>query len=78
MQSLEPTTGTGSLRGDQITNRDGRYRVWISDTPPIDGEDWLNSAGETEGLVAIRYLLAEATDQPSAKLVQASGEQSEE
>ena len=78
MQSLEPTTGTGSLRGDQITNRDGRYRVWISDTPPIDGEDWLNTAGETEGLVAIRYLLAEATDQPSAKLVQASGEQSEE
>ena len=78
MQSLEPAIGTGSLRGDQITNRDGRYRVWISDTPPTDGEDWLNTAGETEGLVAIRYLMAEATDQPSAKLVQPSGEQSEE
>ena len=78
MQSLEPTTGTGSLRGNQITNRDGRYRVWISDTPPTDGEDWLNTAGETEGLVAIRYLLAEATDKPSARLVRASSEQSEE
>jgi len=78
MQSLEPAIGTGSLRGDQITNRDGRYRVWISDTPPTDGEDWLNTAGETEGLVAIRYLLAEATDQPSARILRASSEQSGE
>lgn len=68
MQSIETREGTASLKGSQITNREGQFRVWISHLAPPQGEDWLNTGGETEGLVAIRYLLAEAAVAPSARL----------
>jgi len=68
MQSIETSKGTASLKGSQITNREGQFRVWISHLAPPPGEDWLNTGGETEGLVAIRYLLAESTVAPSARL----------
>jgi hypothetical protein len=68
MQSIETSKGTASLKGSQITNREGQFRVWISHLAPPQGEDWLNTGGETEGLVAIRYLLAETAVAPSARL----------
>jgi type II secretory pathway component PulM len=68
MQSIETSEGAASLRDSQITNREGQFRVWISPIAPPQGEDWLNTGGETEGLVAIRYLLAETAVAPSARL----------
>ena len=68
MQSIETSEGTTSLKGSQITNREGQFRVWISPLAPPPGEDWLDTGGETEGLVAIRYLLAESAVAPSARL----------
>jgi type II secretory pathway component PulM len=68
MQSIETSEGAASLTGRQITNRKGQFRVWISHLAPPQGEDWLNTGGETEGLVAIRYLLAEAAVAPSARV----------
>jgi hypothetical protein len=68
MQSIESNGQSASLRGSEITNREGRYRVWISDTPPPEGEDWLDTGDESEGLVAIRYLLADKATAPTANL----------
>ena len=68
MQSIQNRGKSASLTGNQITNRQGTYRVWISDTAPPAGEDWLDTGGESEGLVAIRYLLADNASAPRAKL----------
>ena len=68
MQSIESNGQPASLKGSEITKRGGRYRVWIGDTPPPDGEDWLNTGGEPEGLVAIRYLLSNNATAPTANL----------
>ena len=72
MQSIESSGQPASLKGSEITNRNGRYRVWISDTPPPEGEDWLHTGGESEGLVAIRYLLSDNATAPTAKLLKLS------
>jgi len=69
MQSIESNGKPASLKGSDITNREGRYRVWISDTPAPEGEDWLNPGEESEGLVAIRYLLSDNATAPTAKLL---------
>ena len=71
MQSIESNGESASLRGSEITNRQGQYRVWISDTPAPEGEDWLNTGGASEGLVAIRYLLSDNVTPPTAKLQKA-------
>jgi hypothetical protein len=68
MQSIEANGQAVSLTGNQITNRQGKYRVWISETAPPSGEDWLDTQGETKGLVAIRYLLADTATSPKATL----------
>ena len=68
MQSIESNGQPASLKGSEITNRDGLYRVWISDTPPPEGEDWLDTGDESEGLVAIRYLLSDNVTAPIARL----------
>ena len=68
MQSIESNGQPASLKGSEITNRDGLYRVWISDTPAPEGEDWLNTGDESEGLVAIRYLLSDNVTAPIARL----------
>ena len=68
MQSIETNGESASLKGSKIINRDGSYRVWISDTAPPAGEDWLNTGGESEGLVAIRYLLSDNVTAPTARL----------
>ena len=68
MQSIETNGESASLKGSKIINRDGRYRVWIGDTAPPAGEDWLNTGGESEGLVAIRYLLSDNATTPTARL----------
>lgn len=70
MQSLAPSTGKASLRGDEIVLRDGRYRIWIGALPPPQGETWLSTGGLKQGLVAIRYLLAPDQEAPSARVVQ--------
>ena len=72
MQSLAPSIGKSSLRGDEIVLRDGRYRIWIGALPPPEGETWLSTGGLKQGLVAIRYLLATAEEAPSARVVQAA------
>ena len=72
MQSIESNGQPASLKGSEIANRNGRYRVWISDTPPPEGEDWLHTGGESEGLVAIRYLLSDNATAPTAKLLKLS------
>lgn len=69
MQSLEPNTGQASLRGDEITVRDGRYRIWIGALSPPEGESWLSTGGLQQGLVAIRYLLATSEEAPTARVV---------
>jgi hypothetical protein len=71
MQSIESNGESASLRGSEITNRQGQYRVWISDTPAPEGEDWLNTGGASEGLVAIRYLLSDNVTAPTATLQKA-------
>lgn len=68
MQSIESNGQPASLKGSEITNRDGLYRVWISDTPAPEGEDWLNTGDESEGLVAIRYLLSDNVTAPIVRL----------
>lgn len=68
MQSIESNGQPSSLKGSDVTNREGRYRVWISDTPPPAGEDWLNTGDESKGLVAIRYLLSDNATAPTASL----------
>ena len=68
MQSIESNGQPASLKGSEITNRQGKYRVWISDTPPPEGEDFLNTGGASEGLVAIRYLLSDQAPAPTARL----------
>lgn len=77
MQSLAPSTGKASLRGDEIVLRDGRYRIWIGALPPPEGETWLSTGGLKQGLVAIRYLLATAEEAPSARVVQAADSMNE-
>lgn len=77
MQSLAPTIGKASLRGDEIVLRDGRYRIWIGALPPPEGETWLSTGGLKQGLVAIRYLLATAEEAPSARVVQAADSMNE-
>jgi len=77
MQSLAPSTGKSSLRGDEIVLRDGRYRIWIGALPPPEGETWLSTGGLKQGLVAIRYLLATAEEAPSARVVQAADSMNE-
>ena len=77
MQSLAPSTGKASLRGDEIVLRDGRYRIWIGALPPPEGENWLSTGGLQQGLVAIRYLLATAEEAPSARVVQAANSMNE-
>jgi hypothetical protein len=77
MQSLEPSRGKASLRGDEIVVRDGRYRIWIGALPPPEGENWLSTGGLQQGLVAIRYLLATAEEAPSARVVQAADSMNE-
>ena len=72
MQSLEPSRGKASLRGDEIVLHDGRYRIWIGALPPPQGENWLSTDGLKQGLVAIRYLLARAEEAPSTRVVQAA------
>lgn len=69
MQSLEPSIGQASLRGDEITVRDGRYRIWIGALPPPEGENWLSTGGLQQGLVAIRYLLATSEEAPTARVI---------
>ena len=70
MQSLAPSSGKASLRGDEILLREGRFRIWIGALPPPEGETWLSTGGLKQGLVAIRYLLATAEEAPSARVVQ--------
>jgi len=77
MQSLAPSIGKSSLRGDEIVLRDGRYRIWIGALPPPEGETWLSTGGLKQGLVAIRYLLATAEEAPSARVVQAADSMNE-
>jgi len=77
MQSLAPSIGKASLRGDEIVLRDGRYRIWIGALPPPEGETWLSTGGLKQGLVAIRYLLATAEEAPSARVVQAADSMNE-
>ena len=77
MQSLAPSIGKASLRGDEIVLRDGRYRIWIGALPPPEGETWLSTGGLQQGLVAIRYLLATAEKAPSARVVQAADSMNE-
>lgn len=77
MQSIESNGESASLRGSEITNRQGQYRVWISDTPAPEGEDWLNTGGASEGLVAIRYLLSDNVTAPTARLTKATDSASE-
>ncbi len=72
MQSLEPSTGKASLRGDEIALRDGRYRIWIGALPPPEDENWLSTGGLQQGLVAIRHLLATADEAPTARVIQAT------
>ena len=71
MQSLSPSRGKASLRGDEIVLRDDRYRIWIGALPAPEGENWLSTGGLQQGLVAIRYLLATGDEAPSARVVQA-------
>jgi len=77
MQSLAPSTGKASLRGDEIVLHDGRYRIWIGALPPPEGENWLSTGGLQRGLVAIRYLLATAEEAPSARVVQVADSMNE-
>lgn len=72
MQSIESNGQPASLKGSDITNRDGRYRVWIGETSPPDGEDWLNTGDKSEGLVAIRYLLSDNATAPTARIMKAT------
>ncbi len=47
---------------------DGDYTVYIS-SKPIAGVNWLDTAGYKEGLLSVRYQLAETADRPRSELV---------
>jgi hypothetical protein len=71
LQSIESAHHTSSLHNHQIEQRNGRYRVVVSASDP-GVENWLDTAGHREGLLAVRYQLAEAFEPPTIRLVKTS------
>lgn len=71
MQSLDYDRYPVSLHDRQIVQRDGRYRVVVSAIDP-GVDNWLDTAGHSEGLLSIRYQLAQDFETPSIRLVRVS------
>jgi hypothetical protein len=63
LQSLGYRHFRVSLNDRQIETEGGRYRIILSHRRP-DAANWLDAAGHTEGLLAIRYQMAEAAMPP--------------
>ena len=68
MQSLDYKHYQVGLNNHQITQTNGRYRVIVSHKRPPNG-DWIDTAGQREGLLAIRYQLTEDSEKPKLSLV---------
>ncbi|MEP5570116.1 MAG: DUF1214 domain-containing protein [Halioglobus sp.] len=71
MQSLDYKHYQVGLNNHQITQTDGRYRVIVSHKKPPSG-DWIDTAGQREGLLAIRYQLTQDSEKPALSLVKFS------
>lgn len=68
MQSLDYKHHQSALNDHQIETSNGRYRIVVSPHKPPSG-NWLDTAGNKEGLLSIRYQQSEHTEQPSVTLV---------
>lgn len=69
MQSLNYRRYPVSLNNHDIeVDESGRYRLVVSQTDPGVG-NWLSTAGTREGLLAIRYQLADGAEPPSMRIV---------
>ena len=68
-ESLDFATRQTSLNGHQaVLERDGVVRAVIAhDDPGV--ANWLDTAGHTEGTIAARFLLADATPEPKLRAV---------
>ncbi len=69
LQSLDYQHHPVSLNNSAITTENGRYRIILAHRQP-EGENWLSTAGYTEGLLAIRYQQPQSqTKAPTLTLV---------
>ncbi len=68
MQSFDDRHRQVGLNNHQITTENGRYRVVVSHQKPSSG-NWLDAAGNREGLLAIRYQLSQGSSKPELRLV---------
>lgn len=68
MQSLDYKHYRVALNDRQIVTQDGRYRIVLSHRQPPSG-NWLDTAGNREGLLSIRYQLSQGNEKPSLSVV---------
>lgn len=68
MQSFDDRHMQVGLNNHQITTENGRYRVVVSHQKPSSG-NWIDAAGNREGLLAIRYQLSQGSSKPELRLV---------
>ncbi len=68
MQSFDYQHYQVSLHNEQLRTQDGRYRVVVSArNPGVD--NWLDTAGYSEGMFSVRYQLAEGDIGPTLTVV---------
>lgn len=68
LQSLGGSAQQSALNDQQIVTANGRYRLVVSHVRP-PGENWLDTGGREQGLVAIRYQLAADSEPPQLRVV---------
>jgi hypothetical protein len=71
MQSLDYRHHQSALNDHQIETSNGRYRIVVSPQKPPSG-NWLDTAGNREGLLSIRYQQSQQTEKPSVQIVKLS------
>jgi hypothetical protein len=71
MQSLDYKYHQTALNDQQIETENGRYRIIVSPQKPPSG-NWLDTVGNREGLLSIRYQQSQKSEPPSVTLVKFS------
>ena len=71
LRSLDYTAHQTSLNNREIKTQNGRYRIVIAHENP-GTENWLETVGQTNGLLAIRYQLYSGNVMPVIKLIKIS------
>ena len=71
MQSLDYANKQISLDNHQIKTHNGRYRIIVAHNDP-GTENWLETDGHSQGILAIRYQLSGEVERPNITLVKLS------